>query len=429
MAAYDDDARRIYLESSSLSPDEYRSYPGWFAELVPAGQRTLTLDEVMLFADRFGLAEADKWKVRPRRPALTQIFDVFDSPLTTLEKGEFYAFCRLVGHVGQGHEPSRDLVFQQATVPKFVSLYGPTRAKSRTPSFERTDRPDRPDRVSFERTPSFDRQSVDRVSFERVSFERAPVDRPPAERPPEARSPSFDARPGHNPFRRPSAPDIEAESAPAPAPVVSAPVPAAAEAEETPFGDESESAESESDSDESPQLTPAATTPALDVDQFTRMMLEGTAAAPAAPAAEPAAEPAAAPAAPGPTATPSPPAALPAAPPAAPPAAVPAAPPAVPTAAPPAAPPPVPPSDDHEHRRGPPPPRPRKAHVASPATEHDAVFPDPVRPAPPPTRRRKAPAPPDPRVASSHHPLPPTPGRPDADREPVVATPLDESAI
>ncbi|KAK9241243.1 hypothetical protein V1525DRAFT_429000 [Lipomyces kononenkoae] len=106
----DEDSRRIYLVSSALSPEEYRYYPHWFAELVPPGHLTLTLDDMLVFCDRFGITEQDKWK----------IFDIFESPLSTLEKGEFYAFMRLVGHVMNGKEPSRSLVFEQAPVPKIV---------------------------------------------------------------------------------------------------------------------------------------------------------------------------------------------------------------------------------------------------------------------------------------------------------------------
>ncbi|KAK9332357.1 hypothetical protein V1520DRAFT_335315, partial [Lipomyces starkeyi] len=105
MGSYSDeeDNRRIYLVSSALSPEEYRYYPHWFAELVPPAHLTLTLDDMLVFADRFGIAEQDKWK----------IFDTFESPLSTLEKGEFYAFVRLIGHVMNGKAPSRALVFQQ----------------------------------------------------------------------------------------------------------------------------------------------------------------------------------------------------------------------------------------------------------------------------------------------------------------------------
>ncbi|KAK9316017.1 hypothetical protein V1524DRAFT_428048 [Lipomyces starkeyi] len=112
MGSYSDeeDNRRIYLVSSALSPEEYRYYPHWFAELVPPGHLTLTLDDMLVFADRFGIAEQDKWK----------IFDTFESPLSTLEKGEFYAFVRLIGHVMNGKAPSRALVFQQAPVPKII---------------------------------------------------------------------------------------------------------------------------------------------------------------------------------------------------------------------------------------------------------------------------------------------------------------------
>ncbi|KAK9389624.1 hypothetical protein V1515DRAFT_584456 [Lipomyces mesembrius] len=112
MGSYSDeeDNRRIYLVSSALSPEEYRYYPHWFAELVPPGHLTLTLDDMLVFADRFGIAEQDKWK----------IFDTFESPLSTLEKGEFYAFVRLIGHVMDGKAPSRALVFQQAPVPKII---------------------------------------------------------------------------------------------------------------------------------------------------------------------------------------------------------------------------------------------------------------------------------------------------------------------
>ncbi|KAK9433803.1 hypothetical protein V1505DRAFT_362183 [Lipomyces doorenjongii] len=112
MGSYSDeeDNRRIYLVSSALSPEEYRYYPHWFAELVPPGHLTLTLDDMLVFADRFGIAEQDKW----------QIFDTFESPLSTLEKGEFYAFVRLIGHVMNGKAPSRALVFQQAPVPKII---------------------------------------------------------------------------------------------------------------------------------------------------------------------------------------------------------------------------------------------------------------------------------------------------------------------
>ncbi|KAK9375395.1 uncharacterized protein V1513DRAFT_33117 [Lipomyces chichibuensis] len=112
MGSYSDeeDNRRIYLVSSALSPEEYRYYPHWFAELVTPGHLTLTLDDMLVFADRFGIAEQDKWK----------IFDIFESPLSTLEKGEFYAFVRLIGHVLNGKAPSRALVFQQAIVPKII---------------------------------------------------------------------------------------------------------------------------------------------------------------------------------------------------------------------------------------------------------------------------------------------------------------------
>ncbi|KAK9341245.1 hypothetical protein V1521DRAFT_198525 [Lipomyces starkeyi] len=112
MGSYSDeeDNRRIYLVSSALSPEEYRYYPHWFAELVPPAHLTLTLDDMLVFADRFGIAEQDKWK----------IFDTFESPLSTLEKGEFYAFVRLIGHVMNGKAPSRALVFQQAPVPKII---------------------------------------------------------------------------------------------------------------------------------------------------------------------------------------------------------------------------------------------------------------------------------------------------------------------
>ncbi|KAK9479518.1 hypothetical protein V1514DRAFT_328141 [Lipomyces japonicus] len=106
----EEDIRRIYLVSSALSPDEYRTYPKWFAELVPAGPFTLTLNDMIVFADRFGIPEQDKWK----------IFDIFESPLNIFEKGEFYAFVRLIGHVLDGKVPSRELVFQQAPVPKFI---------------------------------------------------------------------------------------------------------------------------------------------------------------------------------------------------------------------------------------------------------------------------------------------------------------------
>ncbi|KAK9446936.1 uncharacterized protein V1518DRAFT_422511 [Limtongia smithiae] len=107
----DADTRRIYLVSAALSPEEYRVYPRWFAELVPPGHLTLTLDDMMLFADRFGITEQDKWK----------IFDVFESPLMTLEKGEFYAFVRLICHVMNGESPSRALAFQQAPVPTAIT--------------------------------------------------------------------------------------------------------------------------------------------------------------------------------------------------------------------------------------------------------------------------------------------------------------------
>ncbi|KAJ8100467.1 hypothetical protein POJ06DRAFT_275553 [Lipomyces tetrasporus] len=112
MGSYSDeeDNRRIYLVSSALSPEEYRHYPKWFAELVPPGHLTLTLDDMLVFADRFSVTEQDKWK----------IFDVFESPLSTLEKGEFYAFVRLIGHVLNGKTPSRALVFQQAPVAKIL---------------------------------------------------------------------------------------------------------------------------------------------------------------------------------------------------------------------------------------------------------------------------------------------------------------------
>ncbi|KAK9368768.1 hypothetical protein V1509DRAFT_664183 [Lipomyces kononenkoae] len=112
MGSYDadEDGRRIYLVSSALSPEEYRYYPHWFAQLVPPGHLTLTLDDMLVFCDRFGIAEQDKWK----------IFDIFESPLSTLEKGEFYAFLRLVGHVMNGKAPSRSLAFQQAPVPRVV---------------------------------------------------------------------------------------------------------------------------------------------------------------------------------------------------------------------------------------------------------------------------------------------------------------------
>ncbi|KAK9461769.1 uncharacterized protein V1516DRAFT_672912 [Lipomyces oligophaga] len=107
----EEDNRRVYLVSAALSSNEYRVYPKWFTELVPSGHLTLTLDDMLVFADRFGISEQDKWK----------IFDVFESPLSTLEKGEFFAFMRLIGHVVAGHEPSRELVFQQAPVPKIIS--------------------------------------------------------------------------------------------------------------------------------------------------------------------------------------------------------------------------------------------------------------------------------------------------------------------
>ncbi|KAK9467773.1 hypothetical protein V1512DRAFT_260035 [Lipomyces arxii] len=112
----DEDTRRVYLVNAALSPDEYRIYPKWFAELMPSGHLTLTLDDVLVFADRFGINEQDKWK----------IFDVFENPLSTLEKGEFYAFMRLIGHVINGQSPSRDLVFQQAPIPKIIHSSQPT---------------------------------------------------------------------------------------------------------------------------------------------------------------------------------------------------------------------------------------------------------------------------------------------------------------
>ncbi|KAK9452769.1 hypothetical protein V1511DRAFT_513488 [Dipodascopsis uninucleata] len=105
---YGDASDRLYLSSRLLSSEEYNAYPRWFAELVPKDHLTLTLDEIMAFCDRFGLSEQDKWK----------IFDVFDTPINTLEKGEFYVFMRLVAHLLNGRLPTKKLAFESAPVPK-----------------------------------------------------------------------------------------------------------------------------------------------------------------------------------------------------------------------------------------------------------------------------------------------------------------------
>lgn len=120
----------IPADSLDLSPDESRSFPRWYTDLLlRKGNQAVSLDDALRFVGNFGLKEADK----------QSILGLFKKGITTLDPCQFYIFLRLAGHILDGKtkvEP--EMIYMPASVPRPRSILSRKRKNELTESDSQT---------------------------------------------------------------------------------------------------------------------------------------------------------------------------------------------------------------------------------------------------------------------------------------------------
>ena len=103
----------LTAEELQLSPQELRSYPRWYTDLlIRKGKESVYVSDTMSFLDNFGISDEGKDK----------ILQLFDPNLVTLEPQQFYALLRLASHLLQSKDINENSVYVSAPVPQPKSI-------------------------------------------------------------------------------------------------------------------------------------------------------------------------------------------------------------------------------------------------------------------------------------------------------------------
>ena len=117
---YSDQSIPLSLTAQDLTLQESKTYMRWYSDILArTSSRTVTINDVYNFLNNFKIPQDAKEKINK----------IFFKILSSINIGEFFALLRMISHVLQGKEPSRNLIKEQTTVPCPPSILSKKRQK------------------------------------------------------------------------------------------------------------------------------------------------------------------------------------------------------------------------------------------------------------------------------------------------------------